>query len=107
MKQQINFRASGLTAQQLSKLIQLTGMNQTEVVSVAIDRMFREETMSSNKSFTIRKIEPVDVWMDGQHIGQANQIITNQTGEYYGENGEYLQDNGEYVPVRGNGVEVK
>ena len=53
-----------------------------------------------------KSIKPVDVYVDGYHIGQANQIITNETGEYYAEDGEYLQDNGEYIPVGGKGVQT-
>lgn len=45
MKQQISLRISNLTKTQIDDLGQSTGMNQTEIVSVAIDRMFREETM--------------------------------------------------------------
>jgi len=48
-KRQINFRASEHTANQLAELVTRTGMTQTEVVSVAIDRFFREEiTMTAN-----------------------------------------------------------
>lgn len=56
---------------------------------------------------TASTISPIDVYLDGEYIGQANQIITNQTGSYYGQDGEYLQDNGEYIPVDGKGVETK
>ena len=57
--------------------------------------------------FKTKSIRPVDVYMDGDYIGQATQIIENETGKYYGDDGEYLQDNGEYIPVGGNGVTVK
>ena len=43
MKQQINFRASDLTVRQVAELISATGMSQTELISTAIDRMYREE----------------------------------------------------------------
>ena len=43
MKQQVNFRAAKLTASQLATLVNKTGMNQTEVISVAIDRMYNKE----------------------------------------------------------------
>jgi hypothetical protein len=46
MKQQINFRASKITKDQIDALIVKTGMNLPEIVSIAIDRMFREETMN-------------------------------------------------------------
>ena len=43
MKQQMNARISKLTAEQLAALVTKTGMNQAEVISVAIDRMFNKE----------------------------------------------------------------
>lgn len=63
--------------------------------------------MSNATILSIENIQPVDVSLDGEEIGQANQIITNETGSYYGQDGEYLQDNGEYIPVNGYGVEVE
>ena len=56
---------------------------------------------------TIKEIEPVDVFLEGEEIGQATQILENETGRYYATEGEYLQDNGEYIPVNGYGVETK
>lgn len=49
MKQQINFRASDLTIRQLAQLQNLTGMSQTELISTAVDRMYREEKMNANR----------------------------------------------------------
>ena len=49
-KAQINIRASALTAQRLAELKQKSGMSTTEIVSVAIDRMHREEIgMDTNR----------------------------------------------------------
>ena len=42
-KNSTSFRISTLTASQLATLVSKTGMNQTEVISVAIDRMFNKE----------------------------------------------------------------
>lgn len=56
---------------------------------------------------TISEIEAVEIYMDGEYLGTANQTITNETGTYYAEDGEYIQDNGEYAPVGGNGIEAK
>lgn len=50
MKQQINFRSSELTAKQLAALVNTTGMNQTEVIAIAIDRMYREENVKHQLS---------------------------------------------------------
>jgi hypothetical protein len=49
MKSQINIRASQLTRRQLEELIENTGMTQTEIVSTAIDRMYREEIPMNRK----------------------------------------------------------
>ena len=68
----------------------------------ALTRLYRKETDMSRT-----KIEPVDVYLDGEYVGTANEIITNHTGIYYAVDGEYLQDNGEYIPVGGYGVETK
>jgi hypothetical protein len=42
-KGQINFRASALTRQQLEQLCEWWGVNQTEAITVAVDRAYREE----------------------------------------------------------------
>ena len=47
VKTQINFRASDHTAKQIEELIAKTGMLQTELIAVAIDRMHREEFKGS------------------------------------------------------------
>lgn len=43
MKQQINFRASDLTARQLDALMQHWGTSQTETLTVVIERVFKQE----------------------------------------------------------------
>lgn len=43
MKKQVNIRMAPSTKSKLEKLIATTGMLQTEVISVAIDRMYKEE----------------------------------------------------------------
>ena len=42
-KKQLNMRASDLTIDQVTALTEKTGMTQTEILSTAIDRMYREE----------------------------------------------------------------
>ena len=46
MKQQINIRASQATANKLQRLTKMTNMTQTEVISIAVERMYKEEKMS-------------------------------------------------------------
>ena len=56
----------------------------------------------------IKDVTPaVTVYLNGEEVGEATQVIVNMSGEYYATEGEYLQDNGEYIPVNGYGVEVK
>ena len=43
MKQQINFRASDLTTQQLEQLMDRWGTSQTETLTVVIDRIYQQE----------------------------------------------------------------
>lgn len=42
MKQQINFRASELTIHQLEELASWWGVNQTEAITVVVDRIYRQ-----------------------------------------------------------------
>ena len=49
MKKQINIRASALTHQQITKLKTRTGMSTTELISVAVDRMARQEALMSDR----------------------------------------------------------
>lgn len=50
-KTQINFRASPMTRDQLDYLVKITGLNLTEVVTVAIDRM-----ATTNKETVMKKV---------------------------------------------------
>jgi len=43
MKKQINFRAAESTFAKIEELVSATGMSKTELISQAIDRMYREE----------------------------------------------------------------
>jgi hypothetical protein len=54
MKQQINFRASGLTARQLNELAQRWGTTQSETLTVCIDRIYQQE-MSMEQQFTVKR----------------------------------------------------
>ena len=42
-KQPTSFRLGEMTRQQLDALVKVTGMNRVETISLAIDRMYREE----------------------------------------------------------------
>ena len=52
MKQQINFRASDLTAQQLDWLMSRWGASQTETLTVVVDRVYRQEAGANLRPLT-------------------------------------------------------
>lgn len=64
MKNPTSIRTSKLTAGQLATLVSKTGMNQTEVISVAIDRMYNKEIEMksiSNESYEVLGINPSEL----------------------------------------------
>lgn len=87
MKQQVNFRASELTSRQLGELVSLTGMNQTEVIAIAIDRMYQEETKET----------------DAMNTKTAKRTITitrrSHLGWNYNEGWERDRDGKDVLPV--------
>jgi hypothetical protein len=52
VKQQINFRASDLTARQLEWLMARWGTSQTETVTVVLDRVYRQEQGANLRPLT-------------------------------------------------------
>ena len=48
-KMQKNIRMSDLTARKLADLVRATGMSQTEIISIAIDRMYTIEITGKKK----------------------------------------------------------
>lgn len=62
MKQQINFRASDLTASQLDALMQHWGTSQTETLTVVIDRMYQQEQRTMSASYDTREDAEADGW---------------------------------------------
>jgi len=55
MKKLISLRISALTEHQIATLQQATGMNQTEIVTVAIDRMSRKEIKMNAYKVTVKE----------------------------------------------------
>lgn len=77
MKNPTSMRLSEMTRQQISELAQATGLNQTEIASVAIDRMHRSEIKSKTEEKMNTKITGNVVLVHGQdYIGS---IVTNRT----------------------------
>ena len=71
-------RLSELTKGQIETLAETTGMKQTEIVSIAIDRMFREETRMSKQHDRIT-----------QKLGEAGAAWAVQSWKYCGANDPY------------------
>jgi len=57
VKRQINIRISGLTINQIEQLISNTGMTKTEIISLAIDRMYREENKKNARDLFERFVD--------------------------------------------------
>lgn len=84
---------SELTASQLAELAEITGMSDTEIISVAIDRMYGEETMDKQQ-YTISFDSGV-VWherhatiagakksaTDGLAFGCGDVVVEGANGE--------------------------
>jgi len=58
MKQQINFRASELTTTQLNELIEWWGVNQSEAITVAVDRIHKQESEKRMNGILSGEIQP-------------------------------------------------
>ena len=77
MKNPTSMRLSEMTRQQINELAQATGLNQTEIVSVAIDRMHRSEIKTKTEEKMNMKITGNVVLIHGhEYIGS---IVTNQS----------------------------
>lgn len=77
MKQQINFRASDLTTRQLDELSSWWGASQTETVTVAIDRIHRQEQAKRMEAvledILSGKISPVNSPTTGETFFYKNE----------------------------------
>ena len=82
MKQQMNARISKLTAEQLAALVSKTGMNQTEVISVAIDRMHNKEFKMDVKieygTFTFPADHGSALFMESVETGAMVSLTSNR-----------------------------
>ena len=83
MENQLNIRVSKLTENQIDQLVSITGMSQTELVSNAIDRMYRQEFSTEalaraiyeevyptvdDKYFRRKKVSEINDWLsDGDN----------------------------------------
>ena len=78
----MNARISKLTANQLAALVSKTGMNQTEIISVAIDRMFNKEITMNAKFEDSRELSAaVMTHLSDLRFSEAEiDIITNWFG---------------------------
>jgi hypothetical protein len=57
----------------------------------------------------VKEIKAVEIFVVGELVGDADCIITDDFGRWYGDlaTGDKLQDNGEFVAVDGYGVEIR
>lgn len=86
-KTQKNLRISGLTERQLEELSDTMEMSDTEAITVAVDRLYRDlcsknaDVMESVRYFTgrVHKMEdaPVDKWPQwtGEDIMQIEELL--------------------------------
>lgn len=86
MKKQVNIRMAPSTKSKLEKLIATTGMLQTEVISVAIDRMYKEEIkmdtdfeQEDKKIYKLVETQADDLgeWGNDLSDDQVASIVTN------------------------------
>lgn len=75
-KQPTSMRLPALTVRQIAELIAATGMTQSEVITIAIDRMYREEKKNMNTFATLVDINGT------YHEMQINGQIDNLTQQW-------------------------
>jgi hypothetical protein len=78
MKQQLNIRASALTIGQLNWLAARWGTNQTETITVAVDRAYRQENLKM-KRIIIRQ----EATEDGMFSGDWNGVDMDASAEKF------------------------
>ncbi len=74
MKQQINFRASSLTARQLETLAARWGTTVTEAITVIVDRAYREEVLIDIDKLLSGEMSPAASATVGEtwHVGNES-----------------------------------
>lgn len=95
MKSQINIRASVLTTRQLERLTEVLGTSITETVSIAIDRMYQQETqtMKTYTNIDERYGEQTQATIadyqalnpDGKFVemnGEIHELLSDTIGDY-------------------------
>jgi len=108
MKQQLNIRVSDATKYQLDQLCQMRTTTQTEVIAIAIDRMYREEkTQMETRKLTELEIElfPGDASVDAaiQRHGTWYYADSNPTADDPAglADAQFVTDeDSEYIPVQ-------
>lgn len=78
MKQQINFRASSLTARQLESLAARWGTTVTEAITVLVDRAYREEVLMDMDKVLSGELPPASSATVGEtwHVGNGDVPYT-------------------------------
>jgi predicted DNA-binding protein len=102
-----SMRLPDMTAKQLAELIAQTGMTQSEVITTAIDRMYREETMKTIKLGKINDTYTFAVKIDGRYVKMSNQDANYERPDarIYYDSGIYpgIADVDQYMCNQANG----
>lgn len=108
MKQQINFRASELTIHQLEELASWWGVNQTEAITVVVDRIHRQEK-EQRMSDLIAKIKSGEVAPEAAATDGETFFYKNTTepmvsiGRVPGSSGQHVlrKQDGDVIVIGG------
>jgi predicted DNA-binding protein len=94
-KRPTSARLSDLTTDQLSHLVQQTGMTQSEVISTAIDRMYREEI----KMKTIKLGKVNDTYTYAVKVDGRYQALSNEDAQFERPDAKIFYDSGVYPGI--------
>lgn len=95
-KQQINFRASDLTARQLAELSERWGTTQSETITIIVDRMYREEAKMKTYYIHEEMIGPDATEDDARRMAELLQAHYGDAAQV--EYGESIDPDRDRIP---------
>ena len=98
MKQQINFRASDLTAQQLDWLMSKWGTSQTETMTVVVDRVYRQESVIDLKPLTVNSARRA--LRVAMYDGDGGRLLWGTIFETHEDSAQVIWDDGAKTGTR-------